>query len=62
LGDRGIELDWEKEFISVPNIAEDLGRAQDQETPSSEGEAGELTVGLEEEDEWNLGLRRRKRR
>ena len=62
LGDRGIELDWEKEFISVPNIAEDLGRALDQETPSSEGEAGELTVGLEEEDEWNLGLRRRKRR
>jgi extracellular matrix protein 14 len=58
LGDRGIELDWEKEFISVPNIAEEL----DQETPSSESEAEELIVEPEEEDEWNLELRRRRRR
>ena len=58
LGNRGIELDWEKEFISVPNIAEEL----DQETPSSESEAEELIVEPEEEDEWNLELRRRRRR
>jgi extracellular matrix protein 14 len=63
LGDRGIEFDWEKEFISVPNVAEKLGRVQDQETPSSENEAEELIrESEEEEDEWNLELRRRRRR
>jgi extracellular matrix protein 14 len=63
LGDRGIEIDWEKEFISVPNIAEKPGRAEDQETPPSGNEAEELIrESEEEEDEWNLELRRRRRR
>jgi extracellular matrix protein 14 len=61
LGDRGIELDWEKEFISVPNVAE-LSQVQDREVSSSENEAEELSVESEEEDEWNLELRRRRRR
>ena len=64
LGNRGIELDWEKEFISIPKISEQLTEAEDKDVPITEdGAQNQIKEHDEEgEDDWNVELRRRKRR
>jgi extracellular matrix protein 14 len=63
LGNKGIELDWEKESISVSNVAEE-NRTEDQEAPFTEnGAENPLWESEEDEDEdWSMELRRRRRR
>ena len=63
LGDKGIELSWEKEFIPIPSVAEELSRTKDQGALLPGNEAEELVGESEEErDDWNTGLRRRRRK
>ena len=63
LGDEGIELDWKKLFISIPNVA-DLDGIESLDTPHTEDEVQNPLVESEEEveDEWSMELRRRRRR
>lgn len=69
LGNKGIELDWEKEFISIPKVAAGLTGPEDQIAPITKTEAhnqaqapDEEEADEEEEGDWNVELRRRKRR
>jgi extracellular matrix protein 14 len=60
MGNKGIELDWEKEFISIPDITKEINRTQDQDPPFTEDEAENAEDG--EEDDWIMELRRRRKR
>ena len=62
LGDKGIEFDWDKEFISVLRIEEEYSQAEEQEPPLIDGEAVELVKNSEEEDDWITELRQRRKR
>jgi extracellular matrix protein 14 len=64
MGDKGIELNWEKEFIAAPNVAEEFNQREDTEPPFTDHEA-EIPIKEseeEEEDDWSMELRRRRRR
>ncbi len=59
LGDKGIELDWENEFISTPSKND--SRSQEAQTKHTES-VEEDVLEEELEDDWKMDLRRRRRR
>ena len=63
LGNKGIEFDWEKEFISVLRVEEEHNKAEEQEPPLIENEVEGLVDNSEEEDDdWSTELKRRRKR